>query len=262
MFQYTYITTKGMRKTNQDALLIQTAKCQGREILFAAVCDGMGGLSCGEHASAYTVSEAAAWFSGEFPKLAEAGADVLDIRVSLDDLLHRINDDINQAGEQLGEMGTTCTAVLLDPEKNYLLAAHVGDTRLYRITDQTAEVLTTDHSVIAEELRRGLLTEEKARTDSRQNQITNCIGAGETDRAYDYIILEPETDCTYLLCSDGFRKLISEEEIRQTLAPAGNPDADSLKRHLTQLTDLNLERQENDNITAVTVKYIKENSAG
>ena len=43
---------------------------------------------------------------------------------------------------------------------------------------------------------------------------------------------------------------------------AGNPDADSLKRHLTQLTDLNLERQENDNITAVTVKYIKENSVG
>ena len=260
MFHYTYVTTKGMRKTNQDALLIQKAAFCGREILFAAVCDGMGGLSCGEHASAYTVSEAAAWFSAEFPALADA--DVLDIRVSLDDFLHRINDDINTAGETLGDMGTTYTSLLLDPEKNYLLAAHVGDTRLYRITDSGSEVLTTDHSVIAEELRRGLLTEEKARTDTRQNQITNCIGAGETDRSYDYIILEPESDCTYLLCSDGFRKLISEDEIRQALAPSKNPDANALQKHLKELTDLNLERRESDNITAVAVKYTKENNVG
>lgn len=262
MFQYTYITTKGLRASNQDALLIQTARVQGREILFAAVCDGMGGLSCGEHASSYAVSEAAAWFSGQFAQLAEADADVLEIRSSLDDLLHRINDEINLAGERLGGMGTTYTSMLLDPQKNYLLAAHVGDTRLYRITDSEVSVLTTDHSVIAEELRRGILTEEAARTDSRQNQITNCLGAGETGRAYDYSILEPEDGCTYLLCSDGFRKLISADEIRQALAPSANSDADALKRSLTRLTDLNLSRQESDNITAAAVKFTKENSVG
>lgn len=262
MFQYTYVSTKGLRETNQDALLIQTARFQGREILFAAVCDGMGGLSCGEHASSYTVSEAAAWFSGQFARMTEANADVLEIRSSLDDMLHRINDEINLAGERLGDMGTTYTSMLLDPEKNILLAAHVGDTRLYRITDSEAEALTTDHSVIAEELHRGILTEESARTDSRQNQITNCIGAGETGRAYDFSILEPEDGCIYLLCTDGFRKLISADEIRQALAPSANPDTETLKRSLTYLTDLNLSRQESDNITAAAIKFTKENGVG
>lgn len=262
MFQYTYITTKGLRETNQDALLIQTARYQSREILFAAVCDGMGGLACGEHASAYAVSEAAAWFADTFARLAESDADVLEIQSSLDDLLHRINDEINLAGERLGDMGTTFTAMLLDPEKNILLSAHVGDTRLYRITDREAETLTTDHSVIAEELHRGILTEESARTDSRQNQITNCIGAGETGRAYDFSILEPEDGCIYLLCTDGFRKLISADEIRRALAPSANPDTETLKRSLTYLTDLNLSRQESDNITAAAIKFTKENGVG
>lgn len=259
MFQYSYVTTKGRRNANQDALLIQTAQFQEREIFFAAVCDGMGGLSCGEHASSYTISEAASWFAGQFAQFVKADAGVLEIRSSLDDLLHRINDDLNLAGKQLGDLGTTFTSMLLDPLKNYLLVAHVGDTRLYRLSGSEAEVLTVDHSVIAEELHRGILTAESARTDSRQNQITNCIGAGLVERAYDYSILEPKDGCIYLLCSDGFRKLISEDEIRQVLAPSANADADALHHSLSYLTELNLSRQESDNITSAAVKFTKEN---
>ena len=115
--------------------------------------------------------------------------------------------------------------------------------------------MTSDHSIVAEEVRRGLISEEDARFDSRQNQITNCIGAGETDRMYDFMIQKPEEECLYMLCSDGFRKMVSDEEIRKRLVPSENTSADILKKNLEYLMQLNMKRKEKDNITAVAVRY-------
>ena len=56
--------------------------------------------------------------------------------------------------------------------------------------------------------------------------------------------------------------MISADEIRQALAPSANPDTETLKRSLTYLTDLNLSRQESDNITAAAIKFTKENGVG
>ena len=102
------------------------------------------------------------------------------------------------------------------------------------------------------------MSEETARFDKRQNQITNCIGAGETGRVYDYMIQRPETDCLYMICSDGFRKMVSDEEIKQRLLPSANNDRETLKSNLEYLMKLNMERNESDNITALAVRYAAE----
>lgn len=258
MFKYSYFTTEGVKKINQDALLIKRAAFRGEEILFAVVCDGIGGLTGGENASSFVISGVSAWFENDYAALIKSGKSILDVRSSLDACLHRLNDDINSAAEDGMDMGTTYTSILIDPVMNKLLVAHVGDTRLYKLTDTAAEVITSDHSVVADEVRRGIITEEQAKFDSRQNQITNCIGAGETDRMYDYIVLEPETDCTYMLCSDGFRKMISKEEMYTRLGPSAAVDDKAIRENLSELVSLDLERNENDNITALAVRYIKE----
>ncbi|MBE6876679.1 MAG: serine/threonine-protein phosphatase [Ruminococcus sp.] len=258
MFRYSYINSIGRKEINQDALLLQTARYQQHEILFAAVCDGIGGLTGGEIASSFVISQVAEWFSTEYANTLKEGKSILAIRQSLDDCLQRLNSEINTGTPNGTEMGTTFTSLLIDTVNQVTLTGHVGDTRLYKIFPDSVEIVTSDHSVIAEEVRRGIITEEEALHDSRQNQITNCIGAGETDRMYDYIIQKPCTECTYLLCSDGFRKMITKEEIRTFLSPENNPDNDAIHEHLSALLDMNLQRNENDNITALAVRYIKE----
>lgn len=256
MFIYSYVSTEGtVKKVNQDALMIKNAGFRGKDILFAAVCDGIGGLYGGEDASSCVIKAISDWFETDFADLLKNGKTILDIRRSLDERLHKINDAINRECAKGREMGTTFTSLLIDTYHDAMLAAHAGDTRLYKIYDGNMEIVTADHSVVAEEVRRGLLSEESARFDKRQNQITNCIGAGETGRMYDFIIQKPERNCVFMLCSDGFRKMISGEEIQQTLSPASNPDQAALNKSLRYLLDLNMERRENDNITALAVIF-------
>ena len=259
MYIYSFATTEGIvKKINQDALLIKTAKYKGCDIIFAAVCDGIGGLTGGENASSCVINVVSDWFEHVYPALLQKESGILDIRQSLDDHLHRINDAINRDSARGSEMGTTYTSVLIDNFLDTVLVAHVGDTRLYRIYEDKIEAVTQDHSIVAEEVRRGIITEEEARHDKRANQITNCIGAGETGRMYDFSIQKPEKDCMYMLCSDGFRKMISDEEIRSRLAPSENKDSAAIKKNLEYLMNVNMERKEKDNITAVALRYSEE----
>ncbi len=259
MYNFSYVTTEGIVKTvNQDALMIKIAKYKNHEILFSAVCDGMGGLYGGEKASSFVISGISEWFEREYPAIIRSGGSVLEIRQSLDECLHRLNDDIIDNTETGKAMGTTLTSLLIDPVLNITLTAHVGDTRLYKIFADRLEVVTMDHSVVAEEVRRGIISEEQARRDKRQNQITNCIGVASKNRIYDFIIQQPETDCVYMICSDGFRKMITEDEISIYLSPDINIDNSSLKSNLEHLLGLNIQRRESDNITALALKYTKE----
>ncbi|MDE6519122.1 MAG: protein phosphatase 2C domain-containing protein [Ruminococcus sp.] len=253
MFDFSYVTTEGtVKKINQDALLIKIAEYKNKQILFMAVADGIGGLPKGETASAFVISEVARWFEKEYSAMLKEGKNILAVRKSLDVFLHGLSDELNDLAEP---MGTTYTSVIIDPILDSVLVAHVGDTRFYKIFSDRAEIVTSDHSVVAEEVRSGKLTEEEARLDKRQNQITNCMGAGETGRVYDYIIQKPDKECIYMLCTDGFRKMITKDEILECLSPDVNINSDIIHENLDYLLELNMNRKERDNITAVAVKY-------
>ncbi|MBR6968174.1 MAG: serine/threonine-protein phosphatase [Ruminococcus sp.] len=255
-YLFSYVTTEGaVRKVNQDSLFIATAEYKGEEIFFAAVCDGVGGLAGGEKASAYVCKRMNDWFVSELPELLRSGAKILNIRRSMDDRLHELNTRINDyAGRTGSDMATTYTSVLILPEFGKMLTAHVGDSRLYRITDKEIAVLTSDHSVVGQEIRSGKITAEMAGSDPRQNQLTNCIGAGLEDTAYDYSIRGYGTDECYMLCSDGFRKKVSETELREALCPSANNDEKAISGNLKKLTNKVIQCGERDNITALLVK--------
>ncbi len=253
---FSYVTTEGaVRKVNQDSLFISEAEYDGEKIFFGAVCDGVGGLSAGEKASGYVCKRINEWFADDFAELMRNSASILKIRESLDDRLHELNERINDyADRHSSDMATTFTGLLILPKFGNVLTAHVGDTRLYKITNDEIEVLTSDHSVVAQEVRDGIITQEMAEKDPRQNQLTNCIGAGLDDTSYDYSISPYSKGDVYMLCSDGFRKKISSEEIHKALSPSANKDEKTMKSNLEKLKDQVIQRGEKDNITALMVK--------
>ena len=251
-----YCTDPGsIRRVNQDSLCIKSASAGDNEYILAAVCDGLGGLTDGETASAYIITELSGWFERALPLLLGEGRTVLQIRHSLDEFLHGAAGRINRYAEKTGRLpGTTMTLMLSLGCFGKIITAHVGDTRLYTVGESETELITSDHSVLFDEIRNGTLTEEEAANDSRQNQLTRCIGAGLDNIVFDYSILPARTDVTYLICSDGFRKKISRDEISEELRPGLITDDDTAEQKLRKLTDLCMERRENDNITAVAVK--------
>lgn len=255
-----YITDRGLiKKVNQDSLLIKEAVFRDNHILFAAVCDGMGGLSDGEIASGSVIHELSAWFENELPQYISNSDSILKIRKSVDLLLHNINNRINTYGTKNNkQLGTTLTAVLMMSIPGKMLICHVGDSRVYRITDDDTTILTHDHSVVENDVRNGKITIEQAKTDSRQNKLTKCIGSGLTGTAYDYIVRDIERDAVFMICSDGFRRKIDIDEISQNLSPSVITDDMIIHEKLGELLDKNLSRGETDNISALAVKVSDE----
>ena len=118
--------------------------------------------------------------------------------------------------------------------------------------------LTIDHTVLADELRRGNLSAEQARDYPLSHVLTKCVGV-TPQVAPDFFFGETKANAVYLLCSDGFRNRISEEEMYAVLMPQGEQVVSWLKEANKQLIRLNMERGETDNISVVTI-YTKRTS--
>lgn len=251
-----YFTDKGtVKKINQDSLCILSAVYNSCQMTMAVICDGLGGLSEGEKASAYTVNSLSLWFENTLPELIKKNTGVLDLRKTLDNELHRLHNNLNRYSDVTGNiLGTTMTAFLTVSSSSKAISAHIGDTRLYRIYNDRITLSTNDHSVLSEEIRNGKLTEEEAENDPRQNQLTKCMGGGLKNISFDYGILPLEENCTYLLCSDGFRKKLSAEELSSGLRPSVIMSNDDAENKLRILTETCMSRGETDNISALILK--------
>ena len=237
------------RRTNQDSVLIKHADTKFGEILFAAVCDGMGGLTKGEVASAAVVWDFSEWLDRELPgELPNVDFGIIGSKWELK--LKELNARIRDYGKRMGvSMGTTFTGVLMFGEQ-YLLA-HVGDTRLYHISKEN-RLLTEDQTVSARAVRRGEITIEEAREDRRQHTLLQCIGASQ--RVEPQILSGRIDKGIYVLCSDGFRHKISREEMRSSLDPEYLSDKWVMHKHARYLIDLVKNREEKDNISVVLIK--------
>ena len=242
-------TDVGLKKTcNQDSLILKRAKFKGKEVCLGVICDGMGGLSCGEFASKSVVEAFSDWFLYSYSKyenIWDEGKMIEDIG----SIISSENEGLLYYGKEHGiYLGTTVTAFLL--VENRFFAWHVGDTRLYKISSSKIEKLTNDHTVIAKEMAEGRLSEKDAKKDPRRNVLLQCIGA-TNDVKPDMFCGEVKKGDILLLCSDGFRHEISEKEILLGLL---NCENQRFNDALRSLIDLNLKRKEQDNITVALIK--------
>lgn len=247
-----YHTDIGIKKkTNQDGLLLKTAKTPEGEIGMFIICDGMGGLSHGELASATVIRGMSDWFDNDLPELLETGMAKNEIPGKLEERVSELNKKILDYGEALNiKLGTTITALLILHNQYYIV--QIGDSRAYSINHKLVK-LTEDQTLVERELQRGNITAEQARIDPRRNVLLQCVGA---KKDINVVITsgEVESGTMYMLCTDGFYHEIRDEEILVNLNPQHFKEEKSMKEKLVELVDLAKKRQETDNISILLAK--------
>lgn len=245
-------TDIGKRSMNQDAFCVKTAETPEGEVVFAALCDGMGGADDGDKASEETILGLEKWFEKKLPEILQGGADVKKLYQSLEQVLKQQNDALIQYGESHGrKLGTTATALLLYRGEGMVI--HVGDSRIYQIDNTCASQLTEDHSLVAKEVREGKLTPEMARTDKRRNVLTQCVGIRGGIKPQ-FLNFQEQPKTCFLLCSDGFVHENDIAIIGEKLAPNHIKNEKKMKQGLVELTEHAKDSGESDNITTVLVQ--------
>ena len=239
------------KKTNQDSVLIQIAKTDVGNIAFAMVCDGMGGLAKGELASATVIKAFANWFQTDLKKMLETDFQENRLYDQWRDIISQQNQSItNYGNNNRFNLGTTVVGVLLYNDRYYCI--NVGDSRMYVINEQLNQI-TKDQSYIQREIDAGRMTEEQAKTDPQRHVLLQCVGASSIV-VPDFFSGTVRRNDIFMLCSDGFRHVISREEIYQYLNPAVLSNEDQMKANSVYLTNLDKYRLETDNISVALIK--------
>lgn len=200
------LTDKGARRdSNQDSYIIN------EDLGLYVVADGMGGHSGGEVASALAVKTA------QDVALAHSSKDI-----SPRELLQKIYEEASKSifdkaaneNPELSGMGTTMVSCLVRGQRIYI--GNVGDSRCYLFASQHLWQITEDHSLINEQIRAGVLSEEQAHHFVGRNVITRSVGYERAVHA-DIIEREFQPGELYLLCSDGLSSLVDDNDICEML---------------------------------------------
>jgi len=187
------------------------------------VADGMGGHNSGEVASELAVSTirdcARRMLGGEKVLVPEGGAPGVPVRCrQLEHFIKTANTVIYEKGRAFPKdagMGTTVVAALAD--EKVLSVAHVGDSRLYLFRRGVLSQLTEDHSLVGDQLRRGLITPEAAAHSTLQNILTRAVGA-EPEVNVDVAEHPVLPGDMVLLATDGLNKMVSDAQLATVLA--------------------------------------------
>jgi serine/threonine protein phosphatase PrpC len=221
------------------------------------VADGMGGLAKGEVASRMAVDAIEQFI---FDSVNEDITWPISPRIEYSESENRFLAAIALANWQIYNtvqqdsairgMGATLAGVLIHREE--MVITNVGDARVYLIRDGVITQMTEDHSLVMDEVRRGNITLEEARTHPQRNIITRALGIGKSVQA-DIFNARWRRDDLLLLCSDGLTGMLTDEEILASLNGLGDgaPDLADQARSLVSAAN---ERGGRDNITVVLVR--------
>jgi serine/threonine protein phosphatase PrpC len=193
------------RLNNEDAFILKP------ELGFVAVADGMGGSASGEVASQTFVDTA----SDIFKKSTEHSGK--EISKLVQNTFRSANAKIlKKARENPRHQGMGCTADLMSFDSRGYVLGHVGDSRTYLYRNGRLRQITKDHSVVQEQIDRGIITPEEARNSSFRHTILRAVGVKET-LAVDMIRGSHTPGDIFLLCSDGLTDMVDDPSILKIL---------------------------------------------
>ena len=219
------------------------------------VADGMGGHLAGEVASRVAVEminkSFSAWveqqtggeelYGNSDPSLTIRGNYISSgIR-----LANRVIYEMALDHEEYQGMGTTVSMIHVTPD--LVIAANVGDSRIYLIRDGRIERMSKDHTLVSEQVEMGMMTEEEAETSPLRHVLTKNLGSGE-DVEPDIYEIQPFNHDRFVLCSDGLTDLVSDEEILEMTCDENEPE--TLCRRFIEKA---LQRGGHDNTTVIAV---------
>ncbi len=235
------------RGNNEDAYLVND------ELGLYAVADGVGGHEGGEVASHIAVETFAAALPdllGEGDRTPAQGfsPDADPELAALRSAVALANRRVRREREQnpdLSDMGTTLTALFVKNARAFLV--HVGDSRAYCLRSGELRQITSDHSLVAEQRKAGVLTPEQARRSPYRHVITRALGIKD-DVLADAAAPTVQQGDTFLLCTDGLTEMVGDQEIAKILAKYAPRDA------VRKLVDEANRNGGVDNITAVAIR--------
>lgn len=209
--EYVALTDVGMkRQNNEDSYIVNVAN----EDKIFIVADGMGGHNAGEIASL------------EACRITESY--VLEGKGDIDSILRegviKANRDIYvRAAENtsMNGMGTTIDVCVMRDGKLHI--AHVGDSRVYIVNENSIRRITKDHSIVGMMLEEGSITEEEARVHPQRNYITRAVGSS-VNIDVDIICEEIHSGEWVLMCTDGLTNMIEKSQLHQIITGADNVD--------------------------------------
>ena len=248
-----YVSEKGnVRKSNQDSLFVIKAVKGAETILFAGVCDGMGGYQFGEVASKECTCSMVNWFRNSLPELFSGRDAKWKERVyrQWEELIQQVNKRLVDFGKRTGSSpGTTISCLLFVGDE--FMAANVGDSRCYAISDSVTQI-TRDQSMVADRVRKGLITQEQGKNANYRNILLQCVGVND-DVEPDYYFGKIEPEMSFVICSDGFWHLIEDADLIKRLQSRSIYNKMVLQQNLTELTNMAMERGERDNVSVVGI---------
>jgi len=233
------------RELNEDSALSFQPEDQqvveSKGILFV-VADGMGGHARGEVASQLAVNTIRDVYYSQESDDPEAA-----LRVALEQASARIyaeNMAMSPKPEPDQMMATTCVAAVLRGDTVYV--ANVGDSRAYIMRDGQAHQISLDHSLVAKQVREGLITKEQAKDHPDRNKIYRCLGYETVE--VDTFSEKVQPGDLLLLCTDGLSELVPEEEVASIVQQ--HEPQESVQRLIERANELGGK----DNITAVVAR--------
>ena len=206
----------GTRNSQQDTVY---ASQKNGEIL-AVVCDGMGGMQCGDKASQAAVERLVQDF---VTKTKEDYQDFLKNEIKVID--KEVAGILTEEGA-LAEAGTTLAAAVIS--NGFVYWVSVGDSRIYFIRGDEYRVITRDHNyklLLDEKLESGEISlEEYARESAQAEALISFLGMGNVSLIDTGRMRLNDRD-QVLLCSDGLYRSLQDDQIAQIVAAGiGNPE--------------------------------------
>ena len=240
-----------LRDHNEDGIGVDA------DLGLAVLADGMGGYSAGEVASGIAVAmlmtDLKAALACKSPQLTGPnGHDPAGVAL-LREGIGRANQTILLAAEsqsQYSGMGTTLVTALF--HDNRVAVGHVGDSRVYRLRGEAFEPITRDHSLLQEQIDRGLLTREQARRSQNKNLVTRALGI-DPGVAAEIHVHGVRSGDIYLMCSDGLSDMVADEDMHLALSSL----QDKLQLAADHLVRIANDHGGRDNISVILVRVLQ-----
>jgi protein phosphatase len=241
------LTDVGRKRTsNEDAYYLDD------RLGLYVVADGMGGHAAGEVASQEAVETIFGMVKRGISELhelvdpiseADSRAACRLMESSVQAATYMVYSMAELDRDKSG-MGTTISALLVLGD--YAITGQVGDSRIYRVHEGMVEQLTEDHTLIAWQIKQGLITPQEAKRSPHRNVITRAVGNREYVQV-DTRLVALEPGDRFLLCSDGLHGYLHDADIAPTIALAG-------EKAVQKFIDLANDRGGKDNITAILLE--------
>lgn len=233
-------THPGMvRENNEDFIIID------EEIGLFLIADGVGGHASGEIASCL----AGKTIHANLKEIIDTQSNYDIDQTILESFRNAHNSILYNSTIEKKNNGMATTVVMLLFQNNQVIVAHVGDSRAYVLNSSNLSQLTEDHSLVANLVRKGEISERAARSHKMRHMISQCLGS---DRYWgpDIKKLSVNNSEIFLLCSDGLTDMVKDKEIQKVLNRKGG----NLQNIADKLVDLANKRGGRDNISLILIE--------